>query len=171
MVREFMTRSGWLAGIVVVGLALSGCNRHTPAAPAAPSESATGPSKPAANANEFVWGDYLAAQGKLHAKDIQMRPVIYVIPSGDSVAAVARRKEEGDSIRSSVGPILVPGGLLIIGGPDSRQTSTFVADLSKAMKPKALTSIVVMVVGDAAQQSAVTGALKPTGALVRYVTM
>jgi hypothetical protein len=100
---------------------------------------------------------------------VAQRPYIYLIPSGDSIGATDRRKNEIDSISHSIGPILMPGGMLILGGPDAQQTNAFVADLSKTIKAGALKGIVVLVVSDSSPTNSST--LKPTGAAVRLVTM
>jgi hypothetical protein len=165
-----MRRSGLCVCVALFGLALTACHPSSSGNTSATSAS-EGPTKPAATADMYAWGDYLAAQGKLHGKDVGMRPYIYVIPAGDSVAANARRKEETDSVVHSIGPILMPGGLLILGGPDTKQTTDFVNGLAKQLKANALQGIVVMVVSDSSEQTPVTNALKPSGATVRFVTM
>lgn len=153
--------------------ALAGCNQPASTNSSANSTASVsaGPTKPAATADENIWGNYLSEQGKLHGKDVGMRPYIYVIPAGDSVGANARRQNETDSVVHSIGPILMPGGMLIVGGPDSKQTATFLGDVAKQLKADSLKGIVVMVVGDASEQAAVIDTLKPSGATVRFVTM
>ncbi|ONA20927.1 hypothetical protein AQ878_04385 [Burkholderia pseudomallei] len=102
---------------------------------------------------------------------MSMRPYIYVIPAGDSVAATARRQNETDSVVHDIGPILIPGGMLIVGGPNPKQTTAFLNDVAKQVKPDALKGIVVMVVSDASEQATVANTLKASGATVRFVTM
>jgi len=153
----------------LAGTVLTGCNHQ--ATGSSPAATEAGPAKPAASADDTTWGNYLAAQGKIHAKDIGMRPYIYVIPGGDSAAANTRRQEETDSIRQAIGPILIPGALLILGGPNGQQTSAFVTHLAKPLKADALKDRTILVVGDASQESAIQSALKPTGATVRFVAM
>lgn len=168
-----MTRSGLLVYMGALAVALAGCNH--PASTSSTSNTATsaptGPAKPAATADENTWGNYLSEQGKLHGKDVGMKPYIYVIPGGDSVPANDRRQNETDSIVHSIGPILMPGGMLILGGPDAKQTTVFIANLSKQLKADGMKGIVVMVVSDTSEQAADTAALKPSGATVRFVTM
>jgi hypothetical protein len=167
-----MIRSGWLVCMGAMGLALAGCHQQGAASETSnTSASASGPAKPAATADENTWGNYLSEQGKLHGKDVGMRPYIYVIPGGDSVAASARRQNETDSVVHSIGPILMPGGMLILGGPDTKQTTVFITNVSKQLKTDAMKGIVVMVVSDASEQAADTAALKASGATVRFVTM
>jgi len=169
-----MTRSAWLAGLGILSMVLAGCNHssstdtaQTPVAATTPA----GPARPDASADENTWGLYLAEQGKLHGKDVGMRPYIYVIPAGDSVAAHTRRQEETDSVAHSIGPILMPGGMLILGGPDAKQTTAFITELAKQLKGDSMKGIVVMVVSDNAEQDSVANALKASGATLRFVAM
>jgi hypothetical protein len=168
-----MIRSGLLVGMGALALALVGCNHSssTSTDSATSASAPAGPIKPAATADENSWGNYLSEQGKLHGKDVGMRPYIYVIPAGDSVAANARRQNENDSVVHSIGPILMPGGMLILGGPDPKQTTAFINDLSKQLKKDVLKGIVVMVVNDTSEQAADSSALKDSGATVRFVAM
>ena len=169
-----MTRSGLLVCMGALAVALAGCNHPASSSAGTSNTSASapsGPAKPAATADENTWGNYLAEQGKLHGKDVGMKPYIYVIPAGDSVAANDRRQNETDSIVHSIGPILMPGGMLIVGGPDAKQTTVFLTNLSKQLKADVMKGIVVMVVSDASEQTADTAAFKASGATVRFVPM
>jgi hypothetical protein len=170
---EHMIRSVLPVCIGVLAVALAGCNH--PASTSGNSDTSAsasaGPAKPAATADENTWGNYLSEQGKLHGKDVVMRPYIYVIPAGDSVGANARRQNETDSVVHSIGPILIPGGMLILGGPDPKQTTAFISGVSKQLKKDALKGIVVMVVSDASEQAADSNAFQDSGATVRFVTM
>lgn len=167
-----MQHLGHLTLAVALGALLAACNHSTSTATTSnASVPYAGPAKPAVTADENAWGNYLAEQGKLHGKDVAMRPYIYVIPAGDSVGANARRQNEMDSVVHSIGAILMPGGMLIVGGPDPKQTTAFLGDVAKQLKADALKGIVVLVVSDAAEQATVTSTLKPSSATVRFVTM
>lgn len=171
-----MNRIGSWIGASLLGVALSACSHQTPGSsgkPDAPPSTSTtaGPARPTAAADENTWGDYLAEQGKRHADGVSQRPYIYVIPGGDSIGATDRRKNELDSIDHGIGPILMPGGMLVVGGPDAQQTTAFITELSKTAKANALNGIVVLVVTESSQTDGVKSALKPTGAIVRVATM
>ncbi|CAM8846088.1 Lipoprotein [Burkholderia pseudomallei] len=166
-----MYRLGHLTLAVTLGALLAACNHPTVPAASNTSIAVSGPTKPAATADENTWGNYLAEQGKLHGKDVGMRPYIYVIPADDSVAATARRQNETDSVVHGIGPILMPGGMLIVGGPDPKQTTAFLGDVAKQVKVDALKGIVVMVVSDGSEQATAENTLKASGATVRFVTM
>jgi hypothetical protein len=167
-------RLGHLTLAVTLGALLAACNHPTnptTSGSSAPSTASSTPAKPVAAASESTWGSYLAGQGKLHGKDVSMRPYIYVIPAGDNPAAKARRANEVDSVVHAIGPIVLPGGMLIVGGPDPKQTTAFLADVAKQLKADALKGIIVMVVSDASEQTVVTSTLKASGATLRFVTM
>jgi uncharacterized protein YceK len=166
-----MSRSGLFVCFGLLVATLSGCHQTDNHTATASTASASSIPIPAANADDTTWGNYLSAQGKLHNKDVAQRPYIYVIPGGDSSGAADRRKSEMDSISHGIGPILMPGGMLIVGGPDAQQTLTFMTGLSKIVKANGMKGIVVLVVGGASQANAVTDALKPTGATVRFAAM
>ncbi len=168
-----MNRLGLLVCMGALGLTLAGCHPSTPTDGSAnvASNASDGPAKPAATADENTWGNYLAEQGKLHGKDVAMHPYIYVIPGGDSAGANARRQNETDSVVHSIGPILMPGGMLIVGGPDATQTTAFITGVSKQLKADALKGIVVLVVSDTSERATVGTALKSSGATVRFVSM
>lgn len=170
-----MTKRGIGTWMSIAVLATAGCNNPPANAPtpteATATPAATGPAKPAATADDNIWGNYLAAQGKAHGKDIQGHPYIYLIPGGDSTAAIARRKEEAKSIGFSVGPVVIPGSLLVLGGPDAAQTNSFAAALPATIKSHALKDVVVLIVSDATQKEALTKAYEPTDATLRFVAM
>ncbi|WP_236871567.1 hypothetical protein [Burkholderia pseudomallei] len=164
-----MHHLGRLTLAVTLGALLAACNH--PTTPATPTSDSNAPAKPTVNASESTWGNYLAAQGKLHGNDARMRPYIYVIPAGDSAASKTRRESEVDSAVHAIGPLVLPGGMLIVGGPDPKQTTAFLGDVAKQLKADALKGIVVLVVSNASEQAAVSSTLKTSGATVRFVSM
>jgi len=163
-----------LAACLFIALAAGCSQKNSDNALASATKSASavsGPTKPAATADDNVWGTYLSEQGKLHGKDVQGHPYIYLIPSGDSPTAIARRTQESQSIVFSIGPIVIPGSLLVLGGPNAQQTNQFTIDLAKTIKAHALKNIVVLIVSDTTQKAAITKAFAPTEATLRFVTM
>ncbi len=127
--------------------------------------------RPPATADDNTWGTYLADQGRVHAEDIGMKPFIYVIPSADSQMGDDRRKNETESIVNGAGKVIIPGALLILGGPDANVTRGFVEGLGKEVKPDTLKGVTVLVVGDASQKDLLAKTLAPAGARVRVVSM
>jgi hypothetical protein len=66
---------------------------------------------------------------------------------------------------------VLPGNLLAFGGPNSSKTGDFVIAAFKDAKPGSFKGVIVVVIGDQADQQRVEQALQPTGATVRYVLM
>ena len=166
---------GWMLWAACM-IALAGCGRSTSNTqtsknPTATAETVHDPAHPGRKADFNTWGDYLSQLGKLHAKDAPGHPYIYVVPDGASQEAQKRRQEELDSIQHSVGPILIPGSQLIIGGPDGPTTDAFVSALGKKLEKQSLAGIVVLVVSDAGQSEPTKKALEATGADIRFVAM
>jgi hypothetical protein len=166
-----VSKSGFVLWVSIMGIAVVGCSHPTSSAPSTAAVRATGPLKPAATADDNTWQTYLSEMGKMHGKDVQGHPYIYLIPGGDSAAATAQRKEEVQSVAFAIGPIVISGSLLVMGGPDAQQTNQFAMTLSKTLKAHALQGTVVLIVGDATQEAALTKAFEPTGATLRVVTM
>jgi len=174
-----MKKIGLMLSLALTTLVATGCSQKNadgaPASTAKPTASASagagGPAKPAVTADENVWGTYLSEEGKLHGKDVQGHPYIYLIPAGDSPTVIARRTQELQSVDLSIGPIVIPGSLLVLGGPNAQQTNQFTIDVSKKIKEHALKNVVVLIVSDTTQKDAITKAFKPTEATLRFVTM
>lgn len=173
-----MRKIGSTLLIALATLSTMGCSQKNtngaPASMAAPASVSTvpsGPARPAVTADDNVWGTYLSQQGKLHGKDIQGHPYIYLIPAGDSPNAIERRTQELDSVTHSIGPIVIPGSLLVLGGPNAQETNQFTIAVPTKIKEHALKNIVVLIVSDTTQKDAITKAFKPTEATLRFVTM
>jgi hypothetical protein len=169
-----LTLSIALAAAIATGCTQKNAGGATDSA-AKPASSATvvasGPAKPPITADDNTWGTYLSEEGKLHGKDVQGHPYIYLIPTGDSPTAIARRTQELQSVAFSIGPIVIPGSLLVLGGPNAQQTNQFTIDVSTKIKEHALKNIVVLIVSDTTQKDAITKAFAPTEATLRFVTM
>jgi|GEM_PF-1383830 len=164
-------------GALVAALAIAGCDGKkdaqsgaSPEGTQATSQKAAIP-KPAANADESTWGTYLADQARLHAGDIGMKPLIYVIPAGDSAMADARRQNESQSIVNGAGSIFIPGSLLVIGGADAGATRAFVEGLGTSVRPDTLKGVTMLIVSDGTQNETLSRKLTTTGASIRVVSM
>lgn len=169
----------WTASAYTVWalLALSACGGSRDKAATTPTSSGGATTtkatvaRPAPNADDNTWGVYLADQGKVHADDIGMKPYIYVIPASDNDIAEERRKNETESIVHGAGSVMIPGALLIIGGPDAKVTGTFVAGLGADAKADSLKGVTVLIVSDASQKDALSKTLAASGARTRVVSM
>ncbi len=61
--------------------------------------------------------------------------------------------------------------MLVFAGPDSAKTADLVTEAFKDAKPGSFKDVIVLFIGDQADQQRVDDVLKPTGATVRFVAM
>ena len=88
---------------------------------------------------------------------------------GDDQQAQNARQLQG--VQDTVARGVLPGNLLAFGGPSSAATSEFVIDAFKNANPGSFKDVIVVFIGDKADEQKVTDALKPTGATFRFVEM
>jgi hypothetical protein len=74
-------------------------------------------------------------------------------------------------VQDTVARGVLPGNLLAFGGPSSAATSEFVVDAFKNANPGSFKDVIVLFIGDKADEQKVEDALKPTGATFRFVEM
>jgi hypothetical protein len=74
-------------------------------------------------------------------------------------------------VQDTVARGVLPGNLLAFGGPSSAATSEFVVDAFKNANPGSFKDVIVVFIGDKADEQKVSDAMKPTGATFRFVEM
>lgn len=146
--------------------AVSGCNQ-----PPTGSAGGSDPLSPALAADDNTWGSYLAEQGKIHGKDVALRPYIFLVPDGDTPEAISRRRELAKYIASTVGPVILPGSLVIIGGRSSHDTTTFTRDMAELTPKSALKGIVILIVSDGKNDEAISKSFAESQGTIRFSRM
>jgi hypothetical protein len=99
------------------------------------------------------------------------RPYPYLVPGGDSEEAVAGRGRQLSNVQDTVARGVLPGNMLVFAGPDSAKTADLVGEAFKDAKPGSFKDVIILFIGDQADQQRVDDVLKPTGATVRFVQM
>jgi len=61
--------------------------------------------------------------------------------------------------------------MLVFGGPDSGKTADLIVAAFKDAKPGSFKDVIILFIGDKADEQRVTDALKPIGATFRFVAM
>lgn len=154
-------------------LAVAGCSQHdqsTAQAPAAASQPAV--SKPTDVNDSAGWNKYLASLVSQHLDGMTAtQPFAYLVTPGDSDEAKAARDRQLQTVQDTVERGVIPGQLLAFGGAESAQTADLVLAAFKGAKPASFKGVIVVFIGDQADQQRVTDALKPSGATLRYVVM
>lgn len=151
-------------------LALSACNKQQDQGQQqAQTQQVTKPTDPN---DTKAWGAYL---GQIVEKNMQgmsaSRPYAYMIPAGDSDDAKDARDRQLSNVQDIVARGVLPGNLLAFGGPDSGKTADLVTTAFKDAKPGSLKGVIIVIIGDQADEQRVDDVLKPTNATIRYVQM
>jgi hypothetical protein len=152
-------------------LALSACNNQggNQQQQAQQVQQITKPSDPN---DSRAWGAYL---GQIVQKNMQgmtaNQPYAFMVPAGDDDASNDSRDRQLSNVQDDVARGVLPGNLLAFGGPNSAKTGDFVLASFKDAKPGSFKGVIVLVIGDQADEQRVEQALQPTGATIRYITM
>ncbi|GGA21822.1 hypothetical protein [Dyella nitratireducens] len=152
-------------------LALSACNNQQDQAQqqAQQPQKLTKPSDPN---DSKAWGAYL---GQIVQSNMQgmtaPQPYAYLVPAGDTDDAKDARDRQLSNIQDIVARGVLPGNLLAVGGPDSGKTADVVTTAFKDAKAGSFKGVIVVVIGDKADEQRVEDVLKPTNATVRYIEM
>ena len=119
-----------------------------------------------------AWNAYL---GQIVQKNMQgmsaNQPYAYMVTAASTDEQKAQNERQLESVQDTVARGVLPGNLLAFGGPVSATTADLVVTAFKDAKPGSFKDVIVLFIGDQADEQRVTDALKPTGATVRFVAM
>ena len=160
--------------IAVVALAacltLSACNKQQDDQQA--SQQVQQAPKPTDPNDSKGWNTYL---GQIVQKNMQgmtaSQPYAYMVTPGVSDDDKAQNDRQLQSVQDTVARGVLPGNLLAFAGQDSSKTADLVAAAFKDAKAGSFKGVIVLFIGDKADQQRVTDALTPTGATIRFVAM
>jgi hypothetical protein len=151
-------------------LALSACSKSEDTDTATTQEAAV--SKPSSATDTKAWSQYF---GQIVRKNMQgmtaERPFPYFVPAGDDQAGQDGRARQLENVQGTVARGVTPGNMLVFGGPESAKTADLMVDAFKGANAGSFKKVIILFIGDAADQQRVTEALAPTGAEVRFVQM
>lgn len=150
-------------------LALSACQKHQEDDQQDTQQAQT-VTKPTDMNDSKGWNAYM---GQLVQKNMQgmraSQPYAYMVTAGVTPDAQAQNERQLQNVEDTVARGVVPGNLLAFGGPDSGKTADLIIAAFKDAKPGAFKDVIVLFIGDQADQQRVGDALKPTGATYRFV--
>ena len=151
-------------------LTLSACNKSQDDQQA--SQQAQQAPKPTDPNDSKGWNTYL---GQIVQKNMQgmtaSQPYAYMVTAGATDDDKAQNDRQLQSVQDTVARGVLPGNLLAFAGPDSSKTGDLLIAAFKDAKPGSFKDVIVVFIGDKADEQRVTDALKPTGATVRFVAM
>jgi predicted small secreted protein len=151
-------------------LALSACNKHEGDQEAA--QQVQQAPKPTDVNDSKGWSAYL---GQIVQKNMQgmsaNQPYAYMVTAASTDEQKAQNQRQLESVEDTVARGVLPGNLLAFGGPVSATTADLIVAAFKDAKPGSFKDVIVLFIGDQADEQRVTDALKPTGATIRFVAM
>ena len=118
------------------------------------------------------WKAYL---GDLVQKNLQgmtaSQPFAYLVDAADTDDAKVNNERQLANLTDTVSRGGLPGNLLAFTGADSAKTADLVEAAFRDAKPGSFNDVIVLFIGDKADEQRVNAAIKPTGATIRFVTM
>ncbi len=156
---------------LTAALALSGCGKKDA------DQQANQPvtqqlTKPTSPTDTKAWDAYL---GQLVQNNLQgmkaSQPYAYLVTAGDTDEAKAQNDRQLQSVQDTVARGVLPGNLLAFAGPVSSTTADLVVAAFKDAKPGSFKDVIIVFIGDKADEQRVTDVLKPTGATFHFVAM
>jgi hypothetical protein len=160
-----------IAALVLTAcLTLSACSKHEDNQQA--SEQAQQAPKPTDPTDAKGWNTYL---GQLVQSNLQgmkaNQPYAYMVTAGNTDESKAQNARQLQSVQDTVARGVLPGNLLAFGGPVSATTGDFVITAFKGANAGSFKDVIVLFIGDKADQQRVADTLKPTGATFHFVEM
>ena len=130
--------------------------------------------RPSDMSNKAAWQAYLVQvlQSGDNMKGMTGdRPYVYYIAPGDDDNDTAERQRQLDNVSDSLARGVLPGNLMAFAGPDSSKTADLMISAFQGSKPGSLDKVIVVFIGDQADEQRVADVIKPTGAIFRFAKM
>jgi hypothetical protein len=118
-----------------------------------------------------TWQPYLQQVVIANMGNITNNPYFYFVPSSkypENQGYISRTRDQLDSV---VQATVLPGNMVAAGGPDSATTAQLLEAAFKQASPGSFKGVVVLFIGDKADEAAVKSAVDPSGATFKFVQM
>lgn len=168
-----MRKFALIAAIALTaGLILGGCSKQGQDQDQPTAQQAKAASKPTDVNDAKAWNAYL---GQLVQKNLQgmaaQQPYAYLVTPGANDDDKAQNDRQLQNVQDTVARGVLPGNLLAFAGPVSATTADMVVAAFKDAKPGTFKDVIVLFIGDKADEQRVEDVIKPTGATFRFVQM
>lgn len=152
-------------------LALSACNNQGDNQPQV-SQQSQQLTKPADASDTKAWSAYLGQIVQANMQGMSAsQPYAYMVPAGDTDDIKDARDRQLSNVQDTVARGVLPGNMLVFGGPDSGKTADLITTAFKDAKAGAFKGVIVLFIGDKADEQRVDAVLQPTNATIRFVQM
>lgn len=184
----------FFAVVALLGtIGLSACNDNGNQANTATEATAT--TKPTCSGEDpdclKEWKDYLSHVVEANLGDITNTPYVYFVPdvpvevaaAGTAAAAgsaavpasassaIATLGRVQDQLDTVVAATVLPGNMVAAAGPNSATTAKVLENAFSQASPGSFKGVVVLFIGDQADEAAVKAAVEPSGATFKFAQM
>lgn len=129
---------------------------------------ATRPSDP----NDFKgWQAYIGSIVKANRGSIINSPYAYFVPTAADPANTAAVARVQDQINDVVAATLLPGNMIAAAGPSSATTAHVLESAFRNAAPGSFQGVVILFIGDQADEAPVRAAVIPSGATFKFAQM
>lgn len=160
-----------VAAVALMGcLILSGCGKKQDDQQA--SEQTQKVARPTDMNDAKAWNAYLVQLLNSNLEGMKAnQPYAYMVKAGDGADINAQNQRQLDSVQETVARGVLPGNLLAFAGPDSSKTADLLTTAFQGAKAGSFKDVIILFIGDKADQQRVASVIKPTGATFRFVQM
>ncbi|HEX7325420.1 MAG TPA: hypothetical protein VF292_08720, partial [Rhodanobacteraceae bacterium] len=118
-----------------------------------------------------VWQPYLQQVVTSNMDGISNTPFVYFVPSSEypeNAGPISRVQGQVDDV---VAATVLPGNMVAVAGPNSATSAQVVETAFKSAASGSFKGVVVLFIGDQADEAAVQKAVTPSGATFKFVQM
>lgn len=125
-----------------------------------------------ADANDIKgWQAYLTQIVEANMGDITNQPYVYFVPGVANPASDATVGRVQGQLNDVVAATVLPGNMVAAGGPSSANTALLMENAFKSAAKGSFKGVVVLFIGDKADEVAVQQAVEPSGATFKFAQM
>ena len=118
-----------------------------------------------------TWQPYLQQIVIANMGNVTNNPYFYFVPSSKYPENQGYISRTQDQLNSVVQATVLPGNMVAAGGPDSATTAQLLESAFKQASPGSFKGVVVLFIGDKADEAAVKSAVDPSGATFKFSQM
>lgn len=156
---------------LTAGIALGGCSKGSDQ-DQQPAQQTTAATRPTDINDAKAWNTYLS---QLVQKNLQgmaaQQPYAYLVTPGLTDDDKAQNARQLQNVQDTVARGVTPGNLLAFAGPVSATTADMVVAAFKDAQSGTFKDVIVVFIGDKADEQRVADAVKVAGATFRFVQM
>lgn len=165
-----MRRFLLIAAVALLGtLGLAACSHHASES-SAPAEQ-TKATKPTNPDDIQAWQAYLSDIVEANMGNITNTPFVYFVPEASNPAQNATVDRVQKQLNDIVASTVLPGNMVAVGGPSSSTTANVLETAFKSAAKGSFKGVVVLFIGDKADEAAVKAAVEPSGATFKFAQM